>query len=115
MSAVAQNVLDKSHLQLDGAVLKVFPDLSQNQSRPDDKSHRQAPSGRQVEPDIGKCKTNMWDGRTIEVTGLKPDTTGDSILLLFESKLPDDEVAFQRIQRHSVRCVIYITFETADG
>ena len=114
MSAVAQTVLNKSHLQLDGAGLKVSPHISQNQSRPGDMSHRLAEYGRQEEPDRGQHKT-MWDGRTIEVTGLKPDATGDAILLLFESEFPDDDVAFLRIQRHRSRDVIYITFKTHDG
>jgi len=115
VSTVAQTVLDKSPLQLDGAGLNVFPDISHNQSRPDDMSHRLSMSGRQGESDKGQHKTNMWDGRTIEVTGLKPDTTGDAILLLLESKLPDDDVAVLRIQRHPSRDVIYITFETTNG
>ena len=171
MSTVAKTVLDKSHLQLKGAVLKVFPlaemeespddlmdashsdangqgmavrqgdtrgqdvsrrqgdtrrqdvsrrqgdtcgqDVSQNQSRPDDKSHRQAKSDRQEESDKRQRKTNVWDEKTIEVTRLKPGTTGDAILLLFESKLP--EVVILLIQRHPNKDVIYITFETDDG
>ena len=114
VSTVAQNVLDKSPLQLDGAGLKVFPDMSQNRSRSGDKSHRLAKSDRQEDSDKGQHKT-MWDGKTIEVTGLKQDTTGDAILLLLESELPDDDVACLRIQRHPDRDVIYITFETHDG
>ena len=87
----------------------------QDQSRPVDKSHRRAKSDRQEESDIGKSKTNTWDERTVEVTGLKPDTTGDAIVLLFESKLADDEDALLRIQRDPNRDTIYITFKTADG
>ena len=112
MSTVAETVLNKSHLQLDGAGLHVFPDISQNQSQPGDISHRLAKFGRQEESDKGQHKT-MWDGRTIEVTGLKPDATGDAISLLLESKLPD--VVVLRIQRHPSRDVLYITCRSADG
>ena len=113
MSTVAQTVLDKSHLQLDGAGLEVFPDVAQNKSRPDDKSQRLAKSGRGEESDRGKRKTNTWDERTIEVTGLKRDATGDAIFLLLENELP--EVVIQHIQRHPNKDVFYITFKTGDG
>ena len=117
MSTVVETVLDKSYLHLDGAILKVFPLVEKKKTK--NYLQRlegfQRKSGKQEESDKGKRKPNMWDERTIVVVGFKPDATGDAILMLFETKLPDDEVAILRMQRHPNRDVIYITFETANG
>ena len=130
MSTVAQTVLDKSRLQLKGAVLKVFP-LVEKEESPDnphglDESDSQGDTRRQDMSrtqggthgqESSKTRTTQkdWDIRTIEVTGHKATTSGDAIVLLFESKLPNDEDPITHLQRHPDKDVIYVTFTTAEG
>ena len=137
MPTVAQTVLDKSHLQLDGAVLTVCPlvgkgesadnlqdnthgqDVSQRQGDTCglDKSRQQPEPGKQEDSRRGIQTTTQkhWGGETIEVIGHKATTTGDAIVLLFESKLLDDEDPIRRLQRHPDKDVIYVTFTSAEG
>ena len=85
MFVVADNVLCRHDLTLEGATLEV----SQAQ--------------------------DVWDGKTVEVYGLKPSTSYDSILLFFESKQCSDGSEVLKVQRHMDETVAYVTFKYSGG
>ena len=85
MFVVAKNVLDRHDLILDGATLKVS----------------------QVQ--------DVWDGKTIKVSGIKSSSTDDAIELFFESKRHSGGGAVERIQHDKDKTTAYVTFEKAGG
>ena len=85
MFVVAKSVLDRRDLILEGATLKVS----------------------QVQ--------DMWDGKTIKVSGIKSSSTEDAIELFFESKRHSGGGAVDRIQRDKDKTTAYVTFEKAGG
>ena len=85
MSVVAENVLSRRDLTLEGATLEVSP------------------------------AQDVWDGKTIEVCGLKPSTTHDSILMFFESKRRSDGGEVVNVQRDTNNNITYIIFEKTQG
>ena len=85
MFVVAKSVLDRRDLILEGATLKVS----------------------QVQ--------DMWDGKTIKVSGIKSSSTEDAIELFFESKRHSSGGAVDSIQRDKDKTTAYVTFEKAGG
>ena len=58
---------------------------------------------------------DVWDGKTIEVRGIK-STTADSIIeLFFKSKRRSGGGVVQTIQRNTDHDVTYVTFENSQG
>ena len=85
MFVVADNVLCRHDLTLEGATLEVSP------------------------------AQDVWDGKTIEVCGLKPSTTHDGIVLFFESKRCSDGSEVLKMQRDMDKTVAYVTFKYSGG
>ena len=57
----------------------------------------------------------MWDGKTIEVSGLKASTTNDTIKLFFESKKRSGGDTVKEIQRHKEVTSASVTFKESGG
>ena len=85
MFVVADNVLSRHDLTLEGATLEVSP------------------------------AQDVWDGKTVEVYGLKPSTTHDGILLFFESKRCSDGSEVLKVLRAMDKTVAYVTFKNSGG
>ena len=83
MFVVAENVLSRPELTLEGATLEVSP------------------------------AQDEWDGKTIEVCGLKPSTTDDGILMFFESKRRSGGDEVDKVQRDMDKAVL--TFKNSGG
>ena len=138
LSAVAQTVLEKPDLNLEGGLLDVSrawdkarrqeesdrQDKSRRQEKSDrkDKSRRQEESDSQDKshrleesPEPEGSSQEEWDGRCIEVCGFNPSATGDAIVLSFESKFPSGDGTVQSVQRSPDKNVTYLTFETVEG
>ena len=56
-----------------------------------------------------------WDGRSIEVRGLLPATSYDTIQLFFESKQRSGGDAVEHMQLDGDNRVAYVTFESSEG
>ena len=56
-----------------------------------------------------------WDGRSIEVRGLLPVTSYDTIQLFFESKRRSGGDAVEHMQLDGDNNVAYVTFESSEG
>ena len=82
---VAEDVLSKPDLTLEGATLEVSP------------------------------AQDVWDGKTIEVCGLEPSTTDDAILLFFESNRCSGGDEVDIVQRGMNRTVALVTFQNSGG
>ena len=85
MFVVADNVLSKHDLTLEGATLQVSP------------------------------AQDVWDGKTVKVYGLKPSTTHDGILLFFESKRCSGGSEVLKVQCDMDKTVAYVTFKYSGG
>ena len=57
----------------------------------------------------------MWDGKTIEVRGIKLATADSTIELLFKSKRRSGGGVVETIQRHTDHDVTHVTFEDPRG
>ena len=58
---------------------------------------------------------NAWDGKTIEVRGIKTSTTNEAIEMFFESKRRSGGDTVEKIERDAESNVTYVTLENADG
>ena len=86
---VAENVLSRSGLRVDGALLEVSA----------------------VQPPAQP----MWDRKTIEVHGLDPSTSYDAIQLLFESKRRSGGDVVEEMRLDPESNVAFVTFENPEG
>ena len=57
----------------------------------------------------------VWDGKTIEVRGIKSATADCIIQLFFESRRKSGGDAVETIQRNTDHDVTYVTFEDPQG
>ena len=85
MFVVAENVLSRPDLTLEGATLEASP------------------------------AQDVWDGKTIEVCGLEPSTTDDAILLFFESNRCSGGSEVDKVQRDMDKTVARVTFMNSGG
>ena len=60
-------------------------------------------------------QVQVWDGKTIKVSGIKSSSTDDAIELFFESKRHSGGGAVEHIQRDKDKTTAYVTFEKAEG
>ena len=58
---------------------------------------------------------NVWDGKTIEVRGIKTSTTDDAIEMFFESKRRSGGGSVEKVTRDTGNNVTYVTFEMPEG
>ena len=58
---------------------------------------------------------NVWDGKTIEVRGIKTSTTDDAIELFFESKRRSGGGPVEKVTQDKDNNVTYVTFEEPLG
>ena len=58
---------------------------------------------------------DVWDGKTIEVSGLKASTTNDTIKLFFESNKRSGGDTVKEILRHKQVTSASVTFEKSGG
>ena len=86
---VAENVLSRSGLRLDGALLEVSA----------------------VQP----TAQLVWDQKTIKVHGLDPTTSYDAIQLFFESKRRSGGDVVEDMQLDPESNVAFVTFENPEG
>ena len=56
-----------------------------------------------------------WDGKTIEVRGIKSTTADSTIELFFKSKRRSGGDVVETIQRNTDHDVTYVTFEDSHG
>ena len=56
-----------------------------------------------------------WDGKTIEVCGIKASETDDTIVKFFQSKPKSGGDVVKNIQRNTERNVTYVSFENPQG
>ena len=85
MFVVAENVLSKRDLTLEGATLQVSP------------------------------AQDVWDGKTIEVCGHKPSSSHDGILLFFENNRRSGGGEIEKVQRDMDKTVALVTFKNYGG
>ena len=85
MFVVAENVLSRPDLTLEGATLEVSP------------------------------AQDVWDGKTIEVCGLEPSTSHDGMLLFFENKRRSGGGEIDKVQRGMDKTVALVTFKNSGG
>lgn len=57
----------------------------------------------------------VWEGRTIEVHGLRPSTTSDAIQLFFENKRRSGGDIIDEVKMDADNTVAYVTFHTPGG
>ena len=82
---VAENVIGRPDLTLEGATLEVSP------------------------------AQDVCDGKTIEVCGLEPSTSHDGILLFFENNRRSGGGEIDKVQRDMDKTVALITFKNSGG
>ena len=82
---VAEDVISKPDLTLEGATLEASPDQ------------------------------DVWDRKTIEVCGLEPSTTDDAILLFFESNRCSGGGEVDKVQHDMDKTVALVTFKNSGG
>ena len=58
---------------------------------------------------------DAWDGKTIEVCGIKASTTNDTIKLFFQSKRRSGGDAVETMQRNTEHNVAYVTYKEPQG
>ena len=58
---------------------------------------------------------DVYDGKTIEVCGIKASTTSDTIKLFFQSKRRSGGDTVETIQRNTDNSVAYVTFKEPQG
>ena len=85
MFVVAENVLSRPDLTLEGVAFEASPTLDE------------------------------WDRKTIEVYGMEPSTTHDGIVLFFESKRCSGGGEVHEVQRGMDKTVARVTFKYSGG
>ena len=60
-------------------------------------------------------QVQVWDGKTIKVSGIQPSSTKDAIEMFFESKRHSGGDTVSSIQRDKDKTTAYVTFENAGG
>jgi len=58
---------------------------------------------------------DVWDGKTIEVCGIKASTTGDTIVMFFQSKRRSGGDNVETMQRNTDHNVAHVTFKEPQG
>ena len=58
---------------------------------------------------------DVWDGKTIEVCGIKASTSDETIVGFFQSKPKSGGDVVRNIRRNTDRNVTYVTFENPQG
>ena len=85
MFVVAENVLSRPDLTLEGVTLQVSP------------------------------AQDVWDRKTVEVCGLNPSTSYDGMLLFFENKRRSGGGEVDKVQRDMDKTVALVTFKNTGG
>ncbi|KAI0208321.1 hypothetical protein LSAT2_006998 [Lamellibrachia satsuma] len=121
---VAERVLTKPNLLLEGATLTVYQHLLVTEwhqrkmvKNKDGRDHViQEPAVPVVDDRRGLTPNNIvpmqdvWDGKTIKVHGYDPSAHEDTILMFFESKRRSDGGPVERVHLDTDNYMAYVTF-----